>query len=134
MESDIVVAGYDAVYAAMPRSPTLRHLWRRRVAGRDFPEEFEHFSFITITQLRRMAGDLGLMPGQTLLDLGCGMGGPALWMTRETGCRLIGIDASPMAIAQATARASQLGLAKLANFRLGTFAATGLQTTSQTPR
>lgn len=125
-ERDIVASGYDAVYAAMPKSPTLRRIWREHAAGTDYPEEFGHISFITLQELRRMTAELRLSPNGSLVDLGCGMGGPALWVASETACRLIGVDLSPVAVAQATARAAELGLSDRARFVVGTFADTGL--------
>ena len=123
----VVVAGYDAVYAATPNSPTLRRLWHQHAEGPDFPEEFGHVSFVTLDQLRRMAAELRIGPGQTLVDLGCGRGGPALWMARETGAGLIGVDLSGVAVQQAAARAAELGLAGRARFVAGSFADTGLE-------
>lgn len=54
------------------------------------------------------------------------MGGPSLWVARETGAKLIGLDLSAVAVAQATLRATALGLSKQARFVVGTFADTGL--------
>jgi len=123
----VLAVGYDAVFEATPRSPTLRHLWRELAAGGDFPEEFLHISFVTLAQLRRMADEMGLQAGDTLVDLGCGMAGPALWVTRETGAKLIGVDFSPVAVALASERANRLGLSTAARFRVGAFEDTGLE-------
>jgi SAM-dependent methyltransferase len=125
-QSNPVALGYDAVYEATPRSPTLRRIWRERAAGMDFPEEFLHISFVTLEQLRRMAGELRLRPGDTLVDLACGMAGPALWAARETGSKLIGVDPSAAAVRLASERAAELGLADSATFKTGSFAETGL--------
>ena len=122
-----VALGYDAVYEATPRSPTLRRIWREHAAGIDFPEEFLHISFVTLDQLRRMAAELRLLPGDTLVDLACGMAGPALWATRETETKLIGIDLSSVAVRLAAERAAELGLAERASFTTGSFAQTGLE-------
>ena len=122
----IVSVGYDAVYAATLRSPTLRRLWHEHAEGPDFPEEFGHISFTTLPELRRVAAELHLSPGETLVDLGCGMAGPALWVARQTEARLIGVDLSAVAVEQATARALQLGLGGQARFVVGSFAETGL--------
>jgi SAM-dependent methyltransferase len=130
MEPDIVLAGYDAVYAATPNSPTLRRLWHENAEGVDFPEDFGHISFITLPQLQRMAAELRLNRGDTLVDLGCGRGGPALWMSRETGASLIGVDLSPVAVEQASARAVELDLAGQSQFIRGSFADTGLEADS----
>lgn len=125
-EPDALSSGYSTVYDATPNSPTLQRLWHEHAEGPDFPEEFGHISFVTLDQLRRMAGELGLSAGSTLVDLGCGRGGPALWMARETGADLIGVDFSPVAVQQAGERATQLGLGERARFVVGTFAETGL--------
>lgn len=127
---DIVAAGYDAVYAALPKSPTLLRLWREHALGAGYPEGFESISFLSLSEMRRMAEELRLAPGHTLVDLGCGMGGPGLWVARETGARLIGVDRSSVAVAQATARAEARGLAGAASFVAGTFAETGLERAS----
>jgi ubiquinone/menaquinone biosynthesis C-methylase UbiE len=130
MEQDIVSAGYDAVYGATPKSRTLRWLWHELAEGLDFPDEFGHISFTTLPELQRVAAELRLRPGDTLVDLGCGMAGPALWVARETKARLIGVDLSPVAVGQAGARAAQLGLTEQARFIAGSFAETGLETDS----
>lgn len=126
----VVAAGYDAVYAAVDGSPTLRRLWHEGAEGADFPEEFGHISFTTLADLRRTASELRLNRGDTLAGLGCGMAGPALWLARETGANLIGVDLSAVAVEKATARAEKLGLGEQAAFRVGSFAATGLDDAS----
>lgn len=129
-DPNILRTGYNAVYAATPNSATLRRLWHEHAEGLDFPEEFGHISFVTLPQLRRIATELRLGPGDTLVDLGCGRGGPALWVARETGARLIGVDMSTVAVDQATVRAGQLGLSDQARFVVGAFADTGLDSES----
>jgi ubiquinone/menaquinone biosynthesis C-methylase UbiE len=58
------------------------------------------------------------------------MGGPALWMARETRANLIGVDLSRVATEQAGARAVDLGLSEQARFRVGSFADSGLEANS----
>ncbi len=58
------------------------------------------------------------------------MGGPALWVARETGASLIGVDFSPVAAALASERATKLGLSGVARFVVGSFVATGLDDAS----
>lgn len=125
-EQQRVAAGYDAVYAAIPRSPTLARIWREHAVGPDYPAGFEHISFVTLTELTVMARELRLDANATFVDLACGLGGPGLWVARETGASLVGIDLSPVAIAGARERAATLGLSNRARFAVGTFAATGL--------
>ncbi len=125
-QQDLVARGYDAVYAAMANASTLRRVWREHVLGPEYPEGFEHISLLTPRELRRIAESLRLSPGSSLVDLGCGMGGPGLWVARETKARLTGIDLSAEAVAQAAQRAANLGLADIGRFATGSFAATGL--------
>ena len=129
-DPSIVAQGYDAVYAAMPRSRTLLRLWKQLVAGNDYPDEFYHISFITLQDLRHLAHTLSLSPRSRFSDVACGMGGPGLWIARETGAHLYGVDLSPVAVAQAEKRAQDLGLAGTSHFSIGSFAETGLETTS----
>ena len=98
---DLVADGYDAVYAALPGSPTLRRIWREQVLGAEYPEEFAHISLLTLPELRRVAAALRLSPNAIFVDLACGAGGPGLWVARESGAQLRGIDVSAVGIAYA---------------------------------
>jgi SAM-dependent methyltransferase len=69
--------------------------------------------------------ELRLKPGDTLLDLACGRAGYGLTVARDSGARLIGIDVSPEALAQAREQAARLGVAD-AGFRVGDLTASGL--------
>jgi len=129
-EEERVAAGYDAVYAAIPRSATFQRIWREHALGADYPDGYEHISFLTLAEMRAMAAGLRLSRSSTLVDLGCGMGGPGLWIARESDARLIGIDVSDVALANARGRAETLGLSERARFARGTFARTGLDRAS----
>jgi SAM-dependent methyltransferase len=124
--SDLVANGYEAFYAKWGQSPTLRQIWREHITGSDYPEEFAHISFLPLAQLRSLTEGLSLIPGQLLVDLACGAGGPGLWAARESGARLVGIDLSPMAATRASERVGTLGMTGKATFGQGTFEATGL--------
>jgi ubiquinone/menaquinone biosynthesis C-methylase UbiE len=121
-----IAAGYDAVFGATPNSPTLARIWRAHALGADFPEGFEHISFVTLAELHAIATQLRLDATSTFVDLACGLGGPGLWVARKTGAHLTGIDLSPVAVVGARARAARLGLSDASSFSDGTFAATGL--------
>jgi SAM-dependent methyltransferase len=107
------------------RRETGRRL-RRAVFGDEYPEEADPNSFVTLTELRRLARELRVGAGQTIADLGCGRGGPGLWVARETGASLVGVDLVPAAIEAASRRVDAFGLGGRAAFRVGEFAATGL--------
>jgi SAM-dependent methyltransferase len=117
---------FDGAYASATYSPTMARIYRE-VYGDDVPPaEVAAFSFVSRSELKRMAHELHLGPGQRFVDLACGGGGPGLWVGRETGAELVGVDISPVAIDQATGRARQFGLEGRATFQVGDFAATGL--------
>ncbi|WP_112225453.1 class I SAM-dependent methyltransferase [Lentzea atacamensis] len=58
----------------------------------------------------RGRGDPRPAPGQVLLDLACGRSGHGLEIVRRTGCRLMGVDFSAVAIDQARQRAVELAI------------------------
>jgi ubiquinone/menaquinone biosynthesis C-methylase UbiE len=122
----VVADSYDAVYAALTESETFNRIWRTNAYQDDFPPEFAHIGFLTTGEARQIAETLGLDAESTLVDLACGGGGPGLWMAKESGASLIGVDPATAGLALATARARRVGLDSRAKFRRGTFAATGL--------
>ena len=123
---DVVVAGYDAVYPAAAASPAFGKLWAEHACGGAFPSEFAHISFLTLDELRAIAGYLALHDVAVLADLACGAGGPGLWVATRSGASLIGIDPSSAGLAEARKRADRVGFADRARYWQGTFAATGL--------
>ncbi len=44
------------------------------------------------------------LDGKSVLDIGCGIGGPAMVLVRERGCRVIGLDLEAPLIARARPR------------------------------
>jgi ubiquinone/menaquinone biosynthesis C-methylase UbiE len=126
---EMVATGYDAFYSTWANSPALSALWREHATGPDFPDEFRHISFLRLAELRLMRDALDLQPGSAFADLACGAGGPGLWVARESGAQLTGIDVSDVAVRCATERARHL-VVLAATFRQGTFEQTGLDAAS----
>jgi tocopherol O-methyltransferase len=58
----------------------------------------------------------GIGRGARVLDVGCGLGGSALWLARHRDCSVLGITISPVQASAATARARQEGLDGRATF------------------
>lgn len=116
-------AAFDDFFAAHAGSQRVADLMSR-VLGT--PPELALTSFVTLEVLATAAAELRLPAGGALVDLACGRGGPGLWIARETGARLAGVDFSPVAIADATARAAVFGQADRATYRVGDLSATGL--------
>jgi len=102
-----------------------RRIWRS-VYGEEYPEEVDPYSYVSRTELALLRDELRIGAGDTLGDLGCGRGGPGLWLAAHTGANLVGVDISTVALAEATARAEALGLADRATYQHGSFAETGL--------
>ncbi len=59
-------------------------------------------------EIRALAREAGIASGSSVLDLCCGIGGPGRLLTRELGCRYLGIDHDPDAIRIARTRARGL--------------------------
>ncbi len=121
-----VLEGYDAVYDALPHDETFNRLWRSHAYGGDFPEEFAHIGFLTMPEAQRMLELLQIPADGLLVDLACGAGGPGLWMARESGASLIGVDPSAAGLSRARGRAENVGLTQRSRFEQGTFEQTGL--------
>jgi ubiquinone/menaquinone biosynthesis C-methylase UbiE len=107
-----------------------RSVWLRTTFGAvldpDLPADVEPFSFVPLQGLREVAAALQLNRGEALVDLACGRGGPGMWVARETGAVLVGVDGSEVGVGQARARAGLFGLEQTARFVVGDLAATGL--------
>jgi cyclopropane fatty-acyl-phospholipid synthase-like methyltransferase len=83
-----------------------------------FGEDIGQNSWLTATELHKFLTWLPLSPGKSLLDVGCGAGGPALWIAARTGCSVVGIDAHEQAVANANAMATDRGVARTTEFRV----------------
>jgi len=70
-----------------------------------------------------LAEDMGLRDGMRVLDLGCGIGGPARLLAGRFGCMVVGVDLSAEYVAAAAALTGRCGLGGRAAFRTGTAAA-----------
>lgn len=94
--------------------------------GEEYPAGLETYSWISRTELRRVVDELAT-PAGDLVDLGCGRGGPGIWVAGMTNASLLGIDVAESALVCARALAGRLGV--MADFRVGSFEETGLPDT-----
>jgi 2-polyprenyl-3-methyl-5-hydroxy-6-metoxy-1,4-benzoquinol methylase len=85
---------------------------RREAFGDDIGQN----SWLTAEEQDLFLSWLGLCAGKTLLDVACGSGGPALRITANSSCSLVGIDIHEQAIATANSLASQRSLKERAEF------------------
>ena len=67
---------------------------------------------------RHLAAKLLLKPGQTVLDIGCGWGGLALYLAQAADVRVVGVTLSKEQHKVASYRAEAAGLADRVEFRL----------------
>jgi len=78
-----------------------------------------HDSAVTMTDLRNIVKIFNVGPGKTFIDVGCGRGGPGLWIARETGANYLGFDLSETAVEVATKRAINFGIKDKVSFQVG---------------
>jgi SAM-dependent methyltransferase len=78
------------------------------------------------TELKRFVEEVHVARNDVLADVGCGRGGPGLWVIAQTGATLVGVDISRAALDAASLRAQSLGLTDRCTWQQGSFEATGL--------
>ncbi len=121
----IAVEDYDAAHQARQASALLRKLWADAM-GDQYPAEVDPFSSCSWRLLGQVIAGLRMPPRGRLVDLGCGCGGPGLWLARALSADLVGIDFSPVAISVASRRTPDFLAPDRATFHTATFDDTGL--------
>jgi len=96
-------AVYDAFHAARARSDLPARLYAAAM-GDDYPSEIAASSSCDWPLLALMTARLRMVPGQLLVDAGCGTGGVGLWLACALNVRLDGFDLSTAAVQEATGR------------------------------
>lgn len=66
-----------------------------------------------------LLADLDLAPGMEILDIGCGIGGPARMIALRSGARVTGVDLTPAFIEAAEALSRMAGMGDRVAFRTG---------------
>jgi SAM-dependent methyltransferase len=69
----------------------------------------------------KLAASARVVSSDRVLDLGCGLGGPARLLAATYGCAVHGIDANPARVADAAALSELVGLARLTTFQTADF-------------
>jgi SAM-dependent methyltransferase len=109
-------------YTPMDIMGRLRAALRGRVAD-DQPLTVQQIAALDQLHTRGIPAteELAVAAGITLesrvLDLGCGVGGPARCLAEECGCRVIGVDLSPAFIEAAAYLTSRCGLSERVSFQ-----------------
>jgi SAM-dependent methyltransferase len=91
------------------------------VLGEEYPVEVAPYSFTTRSELTRIAREVRLAPGELLVDVGCGRGGPGLWVAVATGASYLGVDITSSPLAEVQHRASRIGIADRVRTAVGAF-------------
>jgi len=114
---------------ASPTSAVTQRVWRE-VYGAEYPDGVEPYSHVTRSELARFCVEVAIDEKAHLVDVGCGRGGPGLWVAAHTGARLTGIDIAASALKASGDRAHSLGLASRSRYLLGSFDALPLESGS----
>ena len=103
-----------------PESAVVARIWAD-VLGDEYPAELAPYSYTTRSELQFVAGALAVGSGDVLVDIGCGRGGPGLWVAATTGARYVGVDIASSALDAVCRRAERLGLSTRVRTMEGSF-------------
>lgn len=95
---------------------TANRLIRKSIWG---DQDIGQQSFITTSYLDELIRKTGIDDDTYVLDIGSGVGGPAIYISEKTRCRMIGIDISDVGIERARKFANDSGLSDRVTFHLG---------------
>jgi sarcosine/dimethylglycine N-methyltransferase len=80
---------------------------------------FDHFHGRGVAATQELAAQLALQPGERVLDIGSGIGGPARWFAAKFGVQVTGVDLTPEFCAAAEELNAATGLADRVTIRQG---------------
>ncbi len=92
-----------------------RALWGEHIHHGYF-ENHESTAVAQVRLIERLAGRAQIPRGARVLDVGCGLGGSALWLASKLGCSVLGLTISPVQAAIASTQARARRLHHLARF------------------
>ncbi len=70
---------------------------------------------------RMMISELELQPGMTVVDVGCGVGGPMRRVVREAGVRVVGVNINEIQLQEAKRLTAEAGLDHMVDFETCSF-------------
>ena len=115
--SDAVLERYFALSYRVLATPAGQEFLKRARA----PGGPAVHGYSTPQDLTALLETLQPSPRDVVVDLGCGVGEVAIAVHRRTGAHVVGIDASPRAIAAARRRAAAEGVSAAVRFDVGEF-------------
>jgi SAM-dependent methyltransferase len=81
-----------------------------------YGEDFGQTSWATTEESKEIPHRLVLKPESSVLELGCGSGGYALYVAETVGCRVVGLDINAPGVHNANQLAEARGLAQRVHF------------------
>jgi len=105
---------YENFYALAPQSRA-----HARFCERAFGRDLCQHGFADMAQVDALIEATGLRPGHQVLDLGCGNGMIAEYVSDVTGAHVMGMDYIPEAVQQARMRTTGAGKAHRLSFEVG---------------
>ncbi|HEV8192708.1 MAG TPA: class I SAM-dependent methyltransferase, partial [Ktedonobacterales bacterium] len=102
---------YNTTYSQFAAAVSER--LRQEIYGEDIGQN----SWLTADEYRTYAAWLEVTAAMYVLEVGCGSGGPGLFLARTTGAKVTGIDVNEHGIAQANQLAQDQQLAERAHFQ-----------------
>jgi SAM-dependent methyltransferase len=79
----------------------------------------DHFHARGLPATVELADRLPIEPGQHILDIGCGLGGPARYIARRFSCHVTGIDITPPFVAAGNRLTALLGMQEAVRIEQG---------------
>lgn len=89
----------------------------RDIRKETYGEDIGQTSWLTADEYRNFFKLLKLLNGKKVLEVAAGTGGPAVFMVRETGCYLTGIDINENGVSNAKKLAAENGLSDKMKFK-----------------
>ncbi len=112
---------FEPAELSSPRVARYYDEWHERYMAA-FGDTFQSQRTADLGELfTHIADQAELAPGMRVLDAGCGIGGPALWLARHRGVNVAALNISGVQVAEARARVGAAGMADRVSVTQGDF-------------